>query len=137
MKPRKFISATEQAIARDADHGVGDIFAIALPRRGGPTKPTPTTLAALHGIRGGGGGEVTGPPGHKETPPRNNTQLAYSVDAAARMVGISRALLYRLWSLNAGPEIVRLSSGRVLIRKEALEKWLVESTVPSKKARLP
>jgi hypothetical protein len=55
-----------------------------------------------------------------------NTQVsdreAYTVTELARAYRLSRATLYNLWREGVGPQRMRVH-GRVLISREAAEKW--------------
>ena len=95
------------------------------------------THAPLHAKTGGGGGPDSGPaPSQKAPPAQVKVKLVLTVKEACYLAGISRGLMYRLWSIGAGPERIKIL-GRTGIRREALERWLIESTVTATKRRQP
>jgi hypothetical protein len=51
--------------------------------------------------------------------------LAYSVNEFANAFRVSRATLYNLWRAGGGPLRMRVR-GRVLISREAAERWRAE-----------
>lgn len=57
--------------------------------------------------------------------PRVPRRLAYTVDEAACLIGVSRAFLYVLWKDSRGPRRTRIN-GKVLVTHRALDTWLSE-----------
>lgn len=52
-------------------------------------------------------------------------RTSYSVTETARVLGVSRTHLYRLWKKKLGPPRVRLGA-RIVVPKAGLLRWLTE-----------
>lgn len=69
--------------------------------------------------------EETGKPLLEEMDmPQQTDRIAYTVAEAVTAARVSRAELYKQWASGGGPKRVRIGR-RVLIRREALEEWLL------------
>jgi predicted DNA-binding transcriptional regulator AlpA len=67
--------------------------------------------------------------------PEVDVRFAYNVQEVCVLVGISRASLYAAWKNLAGPERIKVC-GRVLVRPEAIVRWLAIHEDSSKAAHL-
>ena len=55
-------------------------------------------------------------------------RLAYSITEAAKIIGISRTLLYNVLDAGNGPPTLKLGRRR-LVRRAALDAWLREKQI--------
>ena len=65
-----------------------------------------------------------------------DARVAYSVQEAAQMLGVSRAWLYERWANGDGPPRCRVGS-RILIPANFIREWLAAQSVVQTKRRLP
>lgn len=56
-------------------------------------------------------------------PPAALPKLAYSIDDAASISGLSRTFIYRAWRAGTGPKRIKAGK-RTLISDESLRAWL-------------